>query len=260
MARLSYWIPKHDRSKLMKARALLLIILWVSFLKCDTETPFHVLTVINGSGSGTYELGQNVTIQAGEAPEEHSFYSWIGDTSHVEQNRAPETRVKMPLEDIVVEAVFLPLPKYVLTVINGSGSGEYLEQTKVLVQANSPDTGYIFVGWVGDTLQLESTDTAETYATIPPYPISIEATYEERIDLVSFNQTVFPIFLTKCSYAGCHDANDPNTPLVTYQQIKADIGPIEESILAGTMPQTGSLTLSETEAILTWIEQGAMNN
>lgn len=240
-------------------RYLLFLLLALLFLHCDNEGPYHMLEVTNGRGSGVYELGRTVAITADPPPAEQAFFAWIGDTAHVFEPMAPVTTLKMPLEDVEVEATYKALPRYELTVVSGSGSGEYLENTRVLIEADVME-GYLFERWIGDTTFLEAVDTTPTYVTMPARSVSVEPTYVEAIDYVSFNETVLPIFIAKCSYSGCHDQNDPDLILTTYDEIKSEIGPVEESILSGTMPKTGELTPDEKDAVLTWIEQGALNN
>ena len=241
-------------------RYIFLLLAAIVFSQCDTETPFHRLTVSHGTGSGVYELGQSVMIEADDAPTDQVFYSWTGDTSAIEEARSPVTRVKIPLNDLAVEATYKDLPRFHLSINNGSGSGEYLENARILVVADTASEGFVFDRWVGDTLFIEQTDTSSSYVNIPAHDVALAATYREAINYVSFSTTVFPIFETKCSYAGCHDHLDPNLPLTNYAEIKPEIGPIKESILGNTMPKTGELTPDQKEAILTWIEQGALNN
>ena len=239
---------------------LFLVALAVLFVQCSNEDTFHKLDVISGTGTGVYEFGKMIRIEADQAGEDEAFFAWTGDTQFVDAINAPIATVQMPLQDVVVEATYKDLPRFELSITNGEGSGSYLAGTRVRITADPPEEDFLFDRWIGDTIYLERTDTSVSHINIPETNVVVEATYVEVIDLVSFSETVWPIFVVKCSYAGCHDADDPDTPLTNYNEIISSLGPVEESIVTGSMPKTGSLTVAEKDAILLWIEQGAPNN
>lgn len=69
--------------------------------------------------------------------------------------------------------------KYSLTVNNGSGSGDYAEGTSVPISANTPEDGYVFEAWIGDTQYVSSFQNAATTITMPAKAITIEATFRD---------------------------------------------------------------------------------
>lgn len=74
---------------------------------------------------------------------------------------------------------------------------------------------------------------------------------------------VNPIIQTKCSFnAACHGAGSSNAggPLTSYDLIKAKASSIKLQVQTGLMPQTGSLTPTELQSIVCWVEAGAPNN
>jgi hypothetical protein len=64
-----------------------------------------------------------------------------------------------------------------LTVINGSGSGNYPPATQVPVTANPAASGQQFTGWTGDVSILANPAAATTMATVPSSNVSVRATY-----------------------------------------------------------------------------------
>src|SRR6185369_3069027 len=78
----------------------------------------------------------------------------------------------------------------------------------------------------------------------------------------SFSANIQPITSTRCAITGCHDAGSINGPgpLTTYQQIFNARSAIRSAVATGLMPQGSSLTQSQINSILCWIDNGALNN
>ena len=78
----------------------------------------------------------------------------------------------------------------------------------------------------------------------------------------SFSANVQPITSTRCAIPGCHNAGSANGPgeLTTYQQIFNARAQIRPAIASGLMPQGSSLTQSQINSIVCWIDAGALNN
>lgn len=74
---------------------------------------------------------------------------------------------------------------------------------------------------------------------------------------------VNPIIQSKCGFSSsCHAAGSTNSggPLTSYDLIKAKASNIKLQVQTGLMPQTGSLTPTELQSIVCWVESGAPNN
>lgn len=74
---------------------------------------------------------------------------------------------------------------------------------------------------------------------------------------------VNPIIQTKCAFSpSCHGVGSTNVggPLTNYDQIKNKAATIKLQVQTGLMPQTGSLTPTELQSIVCWVEAGAPNN
>ena len=78
-----------------------------------------------------------------------------------------------------------------------------------------------------------------------------------------FAADVQPILTTVCSInSNCHAAGSTNSggPFTSYAEVNAKKSNIRAAILAGTMPQTGSISQAQVNAFICWIDSGAPNN
>lgn len=74
----------------------------------------------------------------------------------------------------------LPDPTYAVTVTNGTGSGDYVENARVNIVANAPEEGKQFASWEGTdnlifTIGSMYTDNAEF--VMPSHAVAVTATY-----------------------------------------------------------------------------------
>jgi hypothetical protein len=79
----------------------------------------------------------------------------------------------------------------------------------------------------------------------------------------SFATDVSPIIQSNCALSsGCHangSSNGPG-PLTNYSQVFNSRTAIKTAVANGSMPQNGSLTTAQKNAIICWIDSGAANN
>lgn len=76
--------------------------------------------------------------------------------------------------------------EYTLTVKNGSGSGDYEENSIVDIVANSASQGKVFDVWTGNVSLLADKSSSATTATIGTSNISVTATYKNDNTAVLF--------------------------------------------------------------------------
>ncbi len=79
----------------------------------------------------------------------------------------------------------------------------------------------------------------------------------------TFATDVNPIIQATCATnSGCHAAGSSRGPgaLITYQQIYNNSAAIRRSVANGSMPENGSLSAAQKNAIICWIDNGAINN
>ncbi|VGO18430.1 InlB B-repeat-containing protein [Pontiella sulfatireligans] len=136
----------------------------------------NVLTVNNGSGSGTYPVGHVVAIASSAPPPGQTFNLWIGDTDYLADISATNTTVIMPDHDVSITATYRT-PGYTLTVNNGSGGGSYALGGSVSLVADAPPSGERFDAWTGDTNVLADASSASTSLLMPAHDVSVTATY-----------------------------------------------------------------------------------
>jgi hypothetical protein len=78
-----------------------------------------------------------------------------------------------------------------------------------------------------------------------------------------FSTDVQPIITSVCSTnSSCHATGSSNSggPFTSYAEVNAKKSNIRAAILAGTMPQTGTITQAQVNAFICWIDSGAPNN
>jgi hypothetical protein len=79
----------------------------------------------------------------------------------------------------------------------------------------------------------------------------------------SFVTDVSPVFQTSCAInSGCHatGSNNGPGPLLNYSQIFNARTDIRSAVASGHMPLNATLTATEKNAILCWIDNGSPNN
>ena len=107
----------------------------------------YSLTVMNGTGGGSFSAGSMVNISANAAPVGQGFLQWTGAV--VANATAITTTLTMPASNTTVTATYFQLPPVALTVNGGLGSGTYVPGTSVAIVADPPSAGMTFDHWAG---------------------------------------------------------------------------------------------------------------
>jgi hypothetical protein len=131
----------------------------------------YSLTVVSGSGSGTYSAGTVVTITANPPPTGAVFEGWVGAT--VASAKSSSTTLTMPAANTTVTATYSG--NFKLTVVNGTGSGTYASGSTVKIVANPPPTGAWFQDWTGAAVA--SARSASTSIVMPAVATTVTANY-----------------------------------------------------------------------------------
>lgn len=167
------------------------------------------LNVINGSGSGSFAQGTVVTIKADAPPAGKVFWKWEEKTgsAYINSVLAETGELTIMQSNVEIEAVYKdatpitpPGPaKYALKVDGGIGSGEYGENSEVIIKAYAPELGKEFDKWelVSGDVVIEDVNSAITKVTTKAMAANIRAVYKEssipaptlKFDLIVKNGT-----------------------------------------------------------------------
>jgi len=158
----------------------------------------YVLTVISGSGSGTYTNGIATTITANAAPTNQIFSRWTWgagvDAGMFGNINAASTTFVMPAADVTVTATYATV--YSLVVNSGSGDGTYTNAARVNIAADPPDAGEVFDTWTGAAAsRFVNVRASGTIFTMSNSSITITATYSNGLPTTT--TTTIPSALEK---------------------------------------------------------------
>lgn len=123
--------------KTLKVILTLLTITVLAFCFCscedsaDTNGKTYTITVVNGTGGGSYEQGASITVTA-ETKEGKTFVSWNEGETVVSTENPYTFKAE---KDITLTAVYSE-EKCTVTVENGTGSGEFVKGATATVFAN----------------------------------------------------------------------------------------------------------------------------
>lgn len=170
---------------------------------------FFKLNVVNGTGSGSFTQGTVVTIKADAPPAGKVFWKWevLVGNPYIQNWLEDTTEVIIKQADVTIEAVYKdatpitpPGPaKYALKVDGGIGSGEYGENSEVIIKAYAPELGKEFDKWelVSGDAVIEDVNSVITKVTTKAMAANIRAVYKEssipaptlKFDLIVKNGT-----------------------------------------------------------------------
>ena len=142
-----------------------------------TNVPVPVyfpLTVVNGTGSGSYQPLAVVTITANAPPGGETFTGWTGYP--VANSSAASTTLIMPAGSVTVMANYQVATNFNLTVVNGTGGGVYSPGAVVNLTAVTPLTGDIFSGWTG--FAVANYSATNTTLAMPAADVVITANFQ----------------------------------------------------------------------------------
>lgn len=160
--------------------------------------PSFTITVQNGYvqdsdgnwvTSGTFLRNSNVPIKMIEAPEGYQFLQWEilqGNENAVYQPLAETTYVQNLLENVIVKATYyIPDPEiqYTLAITRKDGSVETTQHSvgeKVTIYADSPDEGYEFRRWTGDTQYVNDRYSQTAIVNMPARNIELAMQYKQE--------------------------------------------------------------------------------
>ena len=96
----------------------------------------YALTVTNGTGSGNYPLGTQVTVTANAAPSGQRFAAWTGDTSFLGSTSATTTTCTMPPQAVSITANYEAIPAVTVTANAGPDQTITTSGSSITVRLN----------------------------------------------------------------------------------------------------------------------------
>jgi hypothetical protein len=134
------------------------------------------------SGSGNYASGTVVSVTATPGSGYH-FVSWtISGAVITDGNTANPATFTMPANAVTLTATFAQntAPTYALTVISGSGSGNYAAGAQVTITANLAPSGKVFDKWISaNGGSFANANSVSTTFIMPGNAATVTATYKD---------------------------------------------------------------------------------
>lgn len=189
------------------------------------------LNVVNGTGSGSFTQGTVVTIKADAPPAGKVFWKWEEKTgsAYINSVLAETSELTIMQSNVTIEAVYKdatpitpPGPaKYALKVDGGIGSGEYGENSEVIIKAYAPELGKEFDKWelVSGDAVIKDVNSVVTKVTTKAMAANIRAVYKESS--VPAPTLKFELNVVNGTGSGTYEENE-------VVSIKADAAPAGE--------------------------------
>ena len=159
----------------------------------------YVLSVTNGTGSGTYNQSEGIVIKsnAPEASEEFKGWELVSGTAVFENAGAIETTISLGSVNVAVKATYgvkvVEAELFELTVAQGTGSGNYELMESIDIMAGDAAEGQKFKAWelLSGAVDFGNINASTTTVKLTEGAATIKATYEDVIVVVDkFDLTV----------------------------------------------------------------------
>ena len=155
----------------------------------------YLVTVENGTlannppADGKYAQGATVTVQANAAPSGQVFDKWEVVSGGVTLANATQvsTTFTMPANEVKVKATYKNAPAapttYAVTVLDGTGGGNYAQNATVTITANAASAGKIFDKWevLEGNVTLGNTTHSTTTFSMPANAVKVKAVYRDLV-------------------------------------------------------------------------------
>ena len=148
----------------------------------DEKPVINTVTVKKGSGGGSYQKGDKVTIKANKPDTGWEFVGWTVSSGDASLNDpfSEKTSFTMPGSAVTVTAEY-EMIEYTLEVKGGSGDGEYNMDDEVSISADKPADGKEFNQWVIESGNPDITGMDRFYASLvmPASDVTVTSTYKD---------------------------------------------------------------------------------
>ncbi len=151
-------------------------------LTAITEPILYPLTVVNGSGSGSYTNGQIITITANPTNIYSEFTGWVDPVNVTVEDPANATTTVTMLGGAASVTAAYGDKRYTLTVNFASGGGSYTNGHTVEIGATTypPTIGHEFDHWEGDTATVTDVNSAPTTFTMGTTNMTLTAIFRPK--------------------------------------------------------------------------------
>ena len=163
----------------MPASGLILYAIWENI----SPTTYTIIVQTDGNGSASASStsatqGAEITLAA-SANSGYRFKQWQVISGGV---TITNNKFTMPASAVTVKAIFETAgggdTKYALTVVGGSGSGDYVAGATVPISANIP-SGKVFDKWSATSGTIANSTSASTTFTMPTGAATVTATFKD---------------------------------------------------------------------------------
>ena len=157
----------------------------IQLLDPDYVPEFDLL-VQAGQGSGRYAQGCEVVITADDPPEGYIFDRWIikSGTPLIKDTHAAGTILTVTGVNAVVMAAYRK-ELYPLTVVNGSGSGDYAMGATLEIEAYPAPQGFKFNTWIimSGSPFIENINAEKTSLSMGAGPARVSSDYQNIVSI-----------------------------------------------------------------------------
>lgn len=179
----------------------------------------------------TYTYGTKITgIEAEVAPNKSTFLTWLGDVNLLSPSALASTVTinNLTADTTIIATYFYPeTPEYyTLTVYDGyPESGEYATGSQIGIRAKTPQEGWEFYKWYGDTQYLVNPDLtlSENSVIIPSKAITLYAKFKVVGELPLYRVSVIEGTASGTYYTGEGDEQVEHNESGVYIDVPAGI-------------------------------------
>lgn len=145
------------------------------------------------------------------------------------------------------------------TTIAGCGSA----QGSIAITAQGGDGNYTYKiddGAFGDISTFDGLEVGTYRVSVSDATGCINVKGIRVLSGISYASSVQPIITASCATTGCHVSGTGRVNLTIFNNVQSNAASIKSRVLSGNMPKDGSLTDAEIQAIVCWVDDGALNN
>lgn len=137
------------------------------------------------------------------------------------------------------------------------------DQGSIEVTANGGDGAYTYKigeGSFGDASVFGNLEVGTYRVSVKDGTDCINVRGIQVLSGLSYDTDVKPIVIGSCATTGCHVSGTGRVDLTIFNNVQSNAASIRRRVIDKSMPRDGSLTDEEINAIVCWVDDGALNN